>query len=487
MDGEKQWTYFSGVISILRSVMGDDKINEYEAKAVCGTLNLYDVPGISIFVRGVKLYNKQMVRNLFARNIERINRVLFDLRPKPKVEYKRKGFDFSAPIMRDLPPREPSDMEKASMELLRNDEVFYDNLLENNRHFPSYRDIYNKKYNNMAKKIVRLTESGLHRLISESVKKVISNRKHNINESYSGNYRGVEGVKHIWHGEWADPEVEYDGKLVNYWDIDEYMQDMADSNGINIEDTEALNQFCIDNADAVKQYIMDNGQPIDDDEEETDWASYEDDEEEDLDECDNNVVRLNESQLKKVIANGVKRVINEMFVVPMNQRGDIEYPSDEEHRPNEWFEPHNNRVPQGWEMMNREDDEPLYRDEDYNEYVKDEYGRFRPVVESRKRLKESSDTDAQWKSELQAFMRGLRNGNYDVSGDTVYVEIWKSRSASNDPRYVSYKRGDNRLRDDHFYMQHSPRLSRRTINAINKRLGWGGDDEYDLYENKKNN
>ena len=335
MDGEKQWTYFSGVITILRSVMRDDKINEYETKAVCGTLNLYDVPGISIFVRGVKLYNKQMVRNLFARNIERINRVLFDLRPKPKVEYKRKGFDFSAPIMRDLPSREPSDMEKASMELLRNDEVFYDNLLENNRHFPSYRDIYNKKYNNMAKKIVRLTESGLHRLISESVKKAISNRKHNINESYTGNYRGVDGVKHIWHGEWADPEVEYDGKLVNYWDIDEYMQDMADSNGINIEDTEALNQFCIDNEDAVKQYIIDNGQPIDDG-------------------------------------------LNEMKV-PMNRYGDIEYPSDEEHRPGEWFDPHNNRVPQGWEMMNREDDEPLYRDEDYNEYVKYEYGHFRPV------------------------------------------------------------------------------------------------------------
>lgn len=403
MEGEKQWTYFSGVISILRSVMRDDKINEYETKAVCGTLNLYDVPGISIFVRGVKLYNKLMVRNLFTRNIERINRVLFDLRPKPKVEYKRKGFDFSAPIMRDIPPREPSDMEKASLELLRNDEVFYDNLLENNRHFPSYRDIYNKKYNNMVKKIVRLTESSLHRLISESVKKAISNRKHNINESYTGNYRGVDGVKHIWHGEWADPEVEYDGKLVNYWDIDEYMQDMADSNGINIEDKEALNQFCIDNEDTVKQYIIDNGQPIEDDEEETDWTSYEDDEEEDLDECDNNVVRLNESQLKKVIAQSAKRI-----------------------------------------------------------------------------LKESSDTDAQWKSELQAFMRGLRNGNYDVSGDTVYVEIWKSRSASNDPRYVSYRRGDNRLRDDHFYMQQSPRLSRRTINAINKRLGWGGYDEYDF-------
>lgn len=480
LDGENKYTFYTGVITILRSVMGDDKINAYEANAICSALNVFGNKAYTIEVNGKPLYNKLLVRNLFARNRERINHILSDLRPKPKDDYERKEPGFTIP-KRDLHPREPSDMEKASMELLRNDEVFYDELSENTNRFPLYQDIYNKKYNNMAKKIVRLTESSLHRLISESVKKVISNKKRNVNESYTGNYRGIDGVKHIWHGEWADPEVEYDGKLVNYWDIDEYMQDMADRNGINIEDKEALNQFCIDNEDTVKQYIIDNGQPIEDDEEETDWVSYEDDEEEYLDECDNNVVRLNESQLKKVIANGVKRVINEMFVVPMNQRGDIEYPSDEEHRPNEWFEPHNNRVPQGWEMMNREDDEPLYRDEDYNEYVKDEYGRFRPVVESRKRLKESSDTDAQWKSELKAFMDGLRKGNYDVSGDTVYVEIWKSRSASNDPRYVYYKRGGNRLYDDHFYMQQSPRLSWRTINAINKRLGWNSyDDEYNF-------
>lgn len=251
-------------------------------------------------------------------------------------------------------------------------------------------------------------------------------------------------------------------------------------------------------------------------------------------------IRITESGLQKLISESVKKAISET-AIPINQRGDIEYQSDEEHPAGKWFEPHNNRVPQGWEMMNREDDKPLYRDEDYNEYVRDEYGHFRPVevedeydmrsyddvgfddsdafdnlslnfheyddkynfnfnegrnrtvklnesqlkkviAQSAKRiLKESSDTDEQWKSELKAFMAGLRRGNYDVSGDTVYVKIWKSRSASNDPRYVSYKRGDNRLRDDHFYMQHSPRLSRRTINAINKRLGWSSyDDEYDF-------
>lgn len=73
----------------------------------------------------------------------------------------------------------------------------------------------------------------------------------------------------------------------------------------------------------------------------------------------------------------IKR-INEM-VIPMNNRGDIEYLPDEKHRTGEWFKPHDKRVPHGWERLNREDDEPLYRDEDYNEYVRDEYGNFKPV------------------------------------------------------------------------------------------------------------
>ena len=37
------------------------------------------------------------------------------------------------------------------------------------------------------------------------------------------------------------------------------------------------------------------------------------------------------------------------------------------------------RLPKGWEKIERPDDEPLYRDADYNEYVKDEYGHFIPL------------------------------------------------------------------------------------------------------------
>lgn len=98
------------------------------------------------------------------------------------------------------------------------------------------------------------------------------------------------------------------------------------------------------------------------------------------------------------------------------------------------------------------------------------------VMETVNRIRLNEDTAEQWKSEARAFMQGLRNGNVEVSGDTAYVQIWKSRTAENDPRYVYFRRGDNRLHDDHFYIQDSPRLSTRTINTINRYLGW--DDEY---------
>lgn len=85
---------------------------------------------------------------------------------------------------------------------------------------------------------------------------------------------------------------------------------------------------------------------------------------------------------------------------------------------------------------------------------------------------EQTETDWQWKKEARAFMQGLRSGNFEVSDDTVFVQIWKRATASNDPRYVYFRKGDNRLHDDHFYMQDSPRLSRKTITTINQRLGW---------------
>ena len=47
--------------------------------------------------------------------------------------------------------------------------------------------------------------------LEESVKKSLT----------EGFYRGCKGVTMIGHGEWSDPELEYDGYLFNYWDIED--------------------------------------------------------------------------------------------------------------------------------------------------------------------------------------------------------------------------------------------------------------------------
>jgi len=76
------------------------------------------------------------------------------------------------------------------------------------------------------------------------------------------------------------------------------------------------------------------------------------------------LVRLTESDLHRIVKESVNRILSENA---HDYWGDAEY----KHSKRE-------RLPKGWEKVEREDDEPIYRDEDYNEYVKDEYGKFTP-------------------------------------------------------------------------------------------------------------
>lgn len=35
------------------------------------------------------------------------------------------------------------------------------------------------------------------------------------------NYHGIPEIEYVYHGAWSDPELIYDGKSFNYWDIDD--------------------------------------------------------------------------------------------------------------------------------------------------------------------------------------------------------------------------------------------------------------------------
>lgn len=91
-------------------------------------------------------------------------------------------------------------------------------------------------------------------------------------------YYGIEGVRMIWHGEWADAEVEYDGMVVNesvlvdgLWEL--YKEECAED-GVVAEDGAEFEAWMLAHGETVKGDIFDlwsamydDGLVIDDDEE----------------------------------------------------------------------------------------------------------------------------------------------------------------------------------------------------------------------------
>lgn len=92
----------------------------------------------------------------------------------------------------------------------------------------------------MKKKLIRLTEGDLRRIVNNSVKRALrenSRRKkrmvseagHIYHKDEDGNvytnsketYRGVPGSTYIWHGEWSDPEILWKGSELNANDVED--------------------------------------------------------------------------------------------------------------------------------------------------------------------------------------------------------------------------------------------------------------------------
>ena len=89
------------------------------------------------------------------------------------------------------------------------------------------------------KKVIKLTEGDLHRIIENSVRRILKeNRRRNRMISEAGHiyhkdedgnvwtnskdtYRGVPGSTYIYHGEWADPEVLWKGVEINANDVED--------------------------------------------------------------------------------------------------------------------------------------------------------------------------------------------------------------------------------------------------------------------------
>lgn len=101
----------------------------------------------------------------------------------------------------------------------------------------------------------------------------------------------------------------------------------------------------------------------------------------------------------------------------------------------------------------------------------------------RKAIHEVYTTSDQWEDEIKLFMKGIKSGDYLELGDKSIGVEWKSGSNSNDPRFIVFDYGDRRLRDDHFYVQHSRSLTDLELSEIRDamvRLGMVDKTEFDM-------
>ena len=70
---------------------------------------------------------------------------------------------------------------------------------------------------------------------------------------------GVPGVKHIWHGSWSDPQVEYKGLLYNEWDLQEMLPEELDLNNITEDDYDTVYGELEDmRADEIAEWVYDD-------------------------------------------------------------------------------------------------------------------------------------------------------------------------------------------------------------------------------------
>ena len=70
-------------------------------------------------------------------------------------------------------------------------------------------------------------------------------------------YRGIRDIEFIWHGATPDPELSYQGKVVNYYDVEDTIWQEYKEDGHNTDDEEEFVKYCQNHEAEIKQLILD--------------------------------------------------------------------------------------------------------------------------------------------------------------------------------------------------------------------------------------
>lgn len=121
----------------------------------------------------------------------------------------------------------------------------------------------------MGKQVIRLTEGDLHRIIKESVNRILNEHDLMFNDnngyfntseyinSQQNTWRGVPDTKVIWHGEWSDYEVVYQGEVLNGNELDNYAWDAFQDTykGVDIDEDTLEEEFDVQPVKWFKKII----------------------------------------------------------------------------------------------------------------------------------------------------------------------------------------------------------------------------------------
>ena len=70
-------------------------------------------------------------------------------------------------------------------------------------------------------------------------------------------YRGIRDIEFIWHGATPDPELSYQGKVVNYYDVEDTIWQEYKEDGHDSDDEEEFTKYYQSHETEIKQLILD--------------------------------------------------------------------------------------------------------------------------------------------------------------------------------------------------------------------------------------
>lgn len=67
---------------------------------------------------------------------------------------------------------------------------------------------------------------------------------------------GTKNIEFIWHGEWSDPELSYDGHFIDYWSIEDFVCNEMKEEGLDYNDDDLFKKYVREHEELICETII---------------------------------------------------------------------------------------------------------------------------------------------------------------------------------------------------------------------------------------